>query len=488
MIRPDATAFGPGSGDSPAGDGGRVRLCHAGAGPRETCRRVSVGGRTYRHVRTVKHDFFAATGFYDAPDGERVVLKVGRVNGVLGLPGGCSGRWAAARETRFHATLADVPGVPAVLGRVGATGFVHAFVPGRPLGERGPDGRPLPVPDAFFDDLAALLAEVHRRRVAYVDANKPQNILVGDDGRPHLIDFQISYDLHELGDTRAEPVGAGPAPAGGPVPPAQAQAAAPARPADAGRGGGRPAEELGHPPAPGGVRAVLQGPPRDHAAAPGRRAAAARGEQVTAGSVAGTDAGRGRGGPSGGDEGRPGGVRRAPGRDRPTLAVPRRGGTGDFPARAGDPMIWLGYLLVLVASSLNAVQTGCNAKLQRGLAQPLLAAAVVYAVGLAVLLTALAVGVAVRGTAWVSPGGLARVPWWALAGGVLGSTYILAMVTMADRVGSAAFMALSFAATIATAVLIDHYGWLGMRHHPAGLWRVVGCALMAGGVVLVACS
>ncbi len=162
---------------------------------------VSVGGRTYLHVRTVKHDFFAATGFYDAADGERVVLKVGRVNGVLGLPGGLFGRWAAARETRFHATLADVPGVPAVLGRVGATGFVHAFVPGRPLSDRGPDGRPLPVPDPFFDDLAALLAEVHRRRVAYVDANKPQNILVGDDGRPHLIDFQISYDLHELGDT-----------------------------------------------------------------------------------------------------------------------------------------------------------------------------------------------------------------------------------------------------------------------------------------------
>ena len=162
---------------------------------------VSIGGRTYRHVRTVKHDFFAATGFYDGADGERVVLKLGRTNAVFGLPGAFLGQWSRCRETRFHSQLADLPQVPQVLGRVGQTGFIHAFVKGRPLGGRGPNGKYLPVPDTFFDDLASLLREVHRRRIAYVDTNKPQNILLGDDGRPHLIDFQISYDLHELGDT-----------------------------------------------------------------------------------------------------------------------------------------------------------------------------------------------------------------------------------------------------------------------------------------------
>jgi serine/threonine protein kinase len=57
------------------------------------------------------------------------------------------------------------------------------------------------VPETFFDDLERLIHEIHERRIAYVDANKPENILLGDDGRPHLIDFQISWDLHELGDT-----------------------------------------------------------------------------------------------------------------------------------------------------------------------------------------------------------------------------------------------------------------------------------------------
>jgi serine/threonine protein kinase len=81
-----------------------------------------------------------------------------------------------------------------VLGTLGSTGFVHDYVRGRPLG----DGQP--VPDGFFDQLLELLEELHRRQIAYVDTNKPQNILLGEDGRPHLIDFQISYDLHELGD------------------------------------------------------------------------------------------------------------------------------------------------------------------------------------------------------------------------------------------------------------------------------------------------
>ena len=78
---------------------------------------------------------------------------------------------------------------------VGKTGFVHAYVEGRPLSKERA------IPDSFFDELFALLAELHRRDIAYVDTNKPQNILQGDDGRPHLIDFQISWDLAELGNS-----------------------------------------------------------------------------------------------------------------------------------------------------------------------------------------------------------------------------------------------------------------------------------------------
>jgi hypothetical protein len=143
---------------------------------------------------TIKHDFFAATGFYDDAAGRRVVLKVARVVDCAGLPLKWAGKWLCRREMRFYRRLSELPNVPGFLGTWGETGFIHEYVPGRPL------SRESPVPDGFFDQLADLFGELHRRRIAYVDANKPQNILLGEDGLPHLIDFQISWDLLELGD------------------------------------------------------------------------------------------------------------------------------------------------------------------------------------------------------------------------------------------------------------------------------------------------
>ena len=159
-------------------------------------RKFVVGGTTYRLLRTVKHDFFAATAFYRDDAGRTVVLKISRTTDFAGVPLTWLGRWLCRREVRFYNRLADLPNVPRVLGTVGATGFVHDYVAGRPL------EKDRPVPDGFFAELQGLLTELHRRGLAYVDTNKPQNILLGDDGRPHLIDFQISYDLSELGDWR----------------------------------------------------------------------------------------------------------------------------------------------------------------------------------------------------------------------------------------------------------------------------------------------
>ena len=153
---------------------------------------------TYHLTRSIKHDFFAATAFYatDNPSAEHreIVLKIGRTEAFAGVPLAWLGRWLCRREVRFYERAKDLPNIPAMLGRVGETGFVHALVPGQPLSKHRP------VPDGFFDHLQQLIAELHRRDIAYVDANKPENILLGDDGLPHLIDFQISWDLCELGD------------------------------------------------------------------------------------------------------------------------------------------------------------------------------------------------------------------------------------------------------------------------------------------------
>ena len=156
--------------------------------------RFELNGHQYHLTRSVKRDFVAATGFYQDEAGKKAVLKISRTVRFAGIPLLWFGKRVCRREVRFYRKLEDLPNVPRLLGLVGATGFVHEYIEGRPLSKNKP------VPDGFFQQLQELLEELHRRDIAYVDTNKPENILLGDDGRPHLIDFQISGDLETVGN------------------------------------------------------------------------------------------------------------------------------------------------------------------------------------------------------------------------------------------------------------------------------------------------
>ena len=158
---------------------------------------VRCGDARFELVETFKHDFFAATGLYRGPDG-LAVLKVGRRNEFLTIPVDWIGKFLARREVRLYRLAQGLPGIPKLIGPVGNYAFLHEYIPGHPL------ERHEPVSDVFFDQLRDLLAALHARHIAYVDLNKRQNILVGDDGRPYLIDFQISLYL-PLGGWRGLP-------------------------------------------------------------------------------------------------------------------------------------------------------------------------------------------------------------------------------------------------------------------------------------------
>lgn len=166
--------------------------------------RMEVAGQEYDLVRIFKHDFFAATGLFRHAGGRLVVFKIGRQSDLLGLPTAWIGRFLAGREARIYETLSDVEGVPALVGRCGDTGFVHDFVPGHPLQrDRAPDEV---VNELFFDRLETLLDRIHAKGLAYVDLEKCENIIVGEDGKPHLIDFQISWYLPGWWGNRFAPV------------------------------------------------------------------------------------------------------------------------------------------------------------------------------------------------------------------------------------------------------------------------------------------
>jgi hypothetical protein len=171
--RPPASLFAMGNAEAPA--------------------EVSVDpGVGFRFVKLFKHDFFAMTALYENAEAATAadrfaVLKVQRTYPFYGFPMCWLGRIVARREILIYQKLQGVRGIPRFLGRVGATGFLHEFIPGTDL-HAGQKLTP-----SFFEDLSALFTEIHARHVAYIDANKRENILHGEDGRPWLIDFQISF-------------------------------------------------------------------------------------------------------------------------------------------------------------------------------------------------------------------------------------------------------------------------------------------------------
>lgn len=155
---------------------------------------VVVDGRRYERIELFKHDSWAATALYSGTAG-RIVCKFNRTQPVLGIPTSWLGRRLAEREHRALSRLADLPQIPAPLGPVYANGVrlrnavARSFIAGHPLGK---DER---VRADFFPSLRRALREMHLRGIAYVDLHKRENVIVGDDGRPYLVDFQISFDV-----------------------------------------------------------------------------------------------------------------------------------------------------------------------------------------------------------------------------------------------------------------------------------------------------
>jgi len=161
---------------------------------------LAVAGGHYCLVRVFKHDFFAATCLYEAAGPAafgQIVVKFGRTQPFCGLPMAWYGRLLQWHEGGIYAALADVAGVPRWVGCVGRTAYAIEYIDAVPL-----DHLDAP-PPGFFDRLLDLVGEVHRRGVAYCDANKRSNILVDPEGRPFLIDYQIAL---RLGDRLPRPL------------------------------------------------------------------------------------------------------------------------------------------------------------------------------------------------------------------------------------------------------------------------------------------
>jgi len=100
------------------------------------------------------------------------------------------GRRQLRRERRALARLAGLRGVPADLGEVAPCGLLMESMHGVPITRWR--RRPAEELVALFGRLETLVDRMHARGVAHLDLRKRDNILIGADGTPSVIDFNAS--------------------------------------------------------------------------------------------------------------------------------------------------------------------------------------------------------------------------------------------------------------------------------------------------------
>ena len=78
-----------------------------------------------------------------------------------------------------------------------------------------------------------------------------------------------------------------------------------------------------------------------------------------------------------------------------------------------------------------------------------------------------------------------RVPLWAWSGGIFGAIFIGLSIITIPKLGGAAYIALLVTGQMIAALAVDHFGWLGVQERPIDSLRMLGVALLIGGVVLI---
>jgi predicted Ser/Thr protein kinase len=98
------------------------------------------------------------------------------------------GRMSIRREERIYKRLDGMPFVPRYLGRLDKDAIILERIEARPIQEF----RRTDIDAHFFDELSECVAELHNRGVVHMDLRHRSNLLVGQDGRPKIIDFEAA--------------------------------------------------------------------------------------------------------------------------------------------------------------------------------------------------------------------------------------------------------------------------------------------------------
>jgi bacterial/archaeal transporter family-2 protein len=139
----------------------------------------------------------------------------------------------------------------------------------------------------------------------------------------------------------------------------------------------------------------------------------------------------------------------------------------------------LAVVLTAIVGGVLALQAPMNAGLGRATGN-IAAALVSFTVGTLVLVLVVAVSGEAAGL-----GSTFEVRWYYLIGGLLGAAYVTMALITVRTIGAGGVAAATITGQLATAVVIDRLGVLGLEPTPLTASRVLGVGLLLAGTYLI---
>lgn len=104
------------------------------------------------------------------------------------------GRMIAKREYLAFERLKGIKGIPDAPFLLDEYAVCYEFISGKTLKETPPES----ISDDYFFLLEELVEKMHAENLVHLDIRNRRNILVTDDGKPALLDFQTSLNLKRI--------------------------------------------------------------------------------------------------------------------------------------------------------------------------------------------------------------------------------------------------------------------------------------------------
>lgn len=139
------------------------------------------------------------------------------------------------------------------------------------------------------------------------------------------------------------------------------------------------------------------------------------------------------------------------------------------------------YLLPVFAGVAITIQSGVNSQLRVAIQHPLMAAFISFVVGT----IALAILLIFSKDALPGMSQYSSISWYQYTGGLLGAFVVTVTLISVAQIGAGNMFVLVVAGQLVTAVLMDHFGVLGMKPNPVTLQKFFGICLLITGAWLV---